>query len=113
VAPLLAGTFWTTSIYAFLTASPFIFVNVLHRTIGEVGLYCMMVIGGITVGAALSRKLTGKVSQRNAAMTGSLCCVLGASAFLVFELLHLLTIISIVAPMVLYSIGTGLMTPMR
>ena len=108
---LLAGTFCTTSIYAFLTASPFIFVNVLHRSIGEVGLYCMVVIGGITVGAGLARMLAGKVSLRNAAMTGSLCCLLGASAFLVCELLHLLTVLTVVAPMVLYSVGMGLMSP--
>ena len=108
---LLAGTFCTTSIYALLTASPFIFVNVLHRTIGEVGLYCMVVIGGITVGAALARKLAGNVSLRNAAMTGSLCCLLGASVFLVFELSHLLTVLTVVAPMVLYSVGMGLMSP--
>jgi MFS transporter, DHA1 family, multidrug resistance protein len=108
---LLAGTFCTTSIYAFLTAAPFIFVDVLHRSIGEVGLYCMVVIGGITVGAALARMLAGRMSLRNAAMTGSLCCLLGASALLVFELMHRLNVPTVVAPMVLYSVGMGLMSP--
>jgi DHA1 family bicyclomycin/chloramphenicol resistance-like MFS transporter len=108
---LLAGTFCTTSIYAFLTAAPFIFVDLLHRSIGEVGLYCMVVIGGITVGAALARMLAGRMSLRNAAMTGSLCCLLSASVLLVFELLHLLTVLTILTPMVLYSVGMGLMSP--
>jgi DHA1 family bicyclomycin/chloramphenicol resistance-like MFS transporter len=98
---LLAGTFCTTSIYAFLTAAPFIFVDVLHRSIGEVGLYCMVVIGGITVGAALARMLAGRMSLRNAAMTGSLSCLLGASALLVFELMHRLNVPMVVTPMVL------------
>jgi DHA1 family bicyclomycin/chloramphenicol resistance-like MFS transporter len=108
---LLAGTFCTTSIYAFLTAAPFIFVDVLHRSIGEVGLYCMVVIGGITVGAALARMLAGRMSLRNAAMTGSLSCLLGASALLVFELMHRLNVPMVVTPMVLYSVGMGLMSP--
>jgi DHA1 family bicyclomycin/chloramphenicol resistance-like MFS transporter len=69
------------------------------------------VIGGITVGAGLARMLAGKVSLRNAAMTGSLCCLLGASALLAFELTHLLTVLTVVAPMVLYSVGMGLMSP--
>jgi DHA1 family bicyclomycin/chloramphenicol resistance-like MFS transporter len=108
---LLAGTFCTTSIYAFLSASPFIFVDVLHRSIGEVGLYCMVVIGGITVGAALARVLAGRMSLKQAAITGSRCCLLGASALLVFELMHLLTVFTLLAPMVLYAIGMGLMSP--
>src|SRR4030088_3029800 len=71
----------------------------------------MVVIGGITVGAALARMLAGKMSLRNAAMTGSLCCLLGASVLLAFELMHLLTVLTILTPMVLYSIGMGLMSP--
>jgi len=108
---LLAGTFCTTSIYGFLTAAPFIFVDVLHRSIGEVGLYCAVVIGGITVGAALARMLAGKMSLRGAAMTGSLCSLLGAWALLVFELVHRLSVPTVVTPMVLYSVGMGLMSP--
>jgi DHA1 family bicyclomycin/chloramphenicol resistance-like MFS transporter len=108
---LLAGTFCTTSIYAFLAAAPFIFVDVLHRSIGEVGLYCMVVIGGITVGAALARMLAGRISLRSAAMAGSLCCLVGATALLGFELMHRLSVLTLLAPMVLYSIGMGLMSP--
>jgi DHA1 family bicyclomycin/chloramphenicol resistance-like MFS transporter len=108
---LLAGTFCTTSIYGFLTAAPFIFVDVLHRSIGAVGLYCMVVIGGITIGAVLARRLAGSLSLRKAAMMGSWCCLLGASAFLVFELVDRLTVLTVIAPMVLYSVGMGLMSP--
>ena len=92
-------------------ASPFIFVNVLHRSTSEVGLYCIVVIGGITVGAAFARLQAGKVSLRNAAMTGSLGCLIGALALLVFELMHLLTVFTVVAPMVLCSLGMGLVSP--
>ena len=44
-------------------------------------------------------------------MAGSLCCLVGASTLLVFELMHLLSVTTLLAPMVLYSVGMGLMSP--
>jgi len=45
------GAFTSTSFYAYLTASPFIFTQILHRPATEVGRYCLAVMSGVPIGS--------------------------------------------------------------
>ncbi len=42
---MFGGAFTSTSFYAYLTASPFIFTEMLHRPAAEIGLYYLAVMG--------------------------------------------------------------------
>ena len=108
---LIAGTLCTTSIYAFLAASPFLFIDLLHRTPSDAGLYCMIVIAGMIFGATLSRRMAGRIPVRTGALWGSGCCLAGAALLLLADLSGVLSVWTIVLPMVLYSAGVGLMSP--
>jgi DHA1 family bicyclomycin/chloramphenicol resistance-like MFS transporter len=48
---MFGGAFTTTSFYAYLTASPFIFTHMLHRPATEVGLYYLVVMSGVPIGS--------------------------------------------------------------
>ena len=50
----IGGACMSTSIYAFLSASPFLFTGLLQRPSGEVGLYYMAVVAGVTLGSWLA-----------------------------------------------------------
>ena len=108
---LIAGTLCTTSIYAFLSASPFLFVDLLHRTASEAGIYCMVVLAGMIVGATIARRTAGRIPIRSGALWGSRCCLFGAALLLAIDLAHLLSVPAIIAPMIVYSVGVGLMSP--
>jgi Bcr/CflA subfamily drug resistance transporter len=47
----------TTSMYAFIAAAPFIFVNQLHRPAYEVGVYLAVMISGVWIGSVLATRL--------------------------------------------------------
>lgn len=108
---VVAGACCTTSAYAFLSSAPFLFVDILHRSPDEVGLYCLIIIAGMAVGAVLARQLVSKLDIKTAARLGAAVCVAGAVALLIVDLVHALSVATIVAPMILYSVGMGLTSP--
>jgi len=48
---LFGGAFTSTTFFAYLTASPFIFTDMLHRPATEVGLYYLVVLAGVPIGS--------------------------------------------------------------
>ncbi|MBV8889484.1 MAG: multidrug effflux MFS transporter [Alphaproteobacteria bacterium] len=108
---LIAGSLCTTSIYAFLSASPFLFIDVLHRSAREAGTYCMVILAGLILGASLARRYAGRMPVRSGALWGSRCCLVGAGLLLLIDRAHLLSVPTIVLPMLVYSVGIGLMSP--
>jgi DHA1 family bicyclomycin/chloramphenicol resistance-like MFS transporter len=106
-----AGAFCTTSIYAFLSVAPFIFVDVLHRSPDQVGLYCLMIIAGMIIGAAVARQAVSKISIRTAARCGAAICLAGALGLLAVDLTHLLSVATVIAPMLIFSLGMGIAAP--
>ena len=47
---IVGGAFTTTSFYAFMAASPFILVDLLHEPTERVGLYYLLLMAGVAVG---------------------------------------------------------------
>jgi DHA1 family bicyclomycin/chloramphenicol resistance-like MFS transporter len=58
---MFGGAFTSTSFYAYLTASPFIFTQMLHRPATEVGLYYLAVMSGVPIGSFASSRLASRV----------------------------------------------------
>jgi DHA1 family bicyclomycin/chloramphenicol resistance-like MFS transporter len=58
---MFGGAFTSTSFYAYLTASPFIFTEILHRPATEVGLYYLAVMSGVPIGSFASSRLATRV----------------------------------------------------
>jgi DHA1 family bicyclomycin/chloramphenicol resistance-like MFS transporter len=106
------GACMSTSIYALLSASPFLFVDVLHRPAAEVGVYYMAIFVGITLGSWLASRLALRVRIERLLRLGALAGMLGAGGLLTVDLTGDLGIASMLAPMGLFAIGVGLTSPL-
>ncbi len=107
----IGGACMSTSIYAFLSASPFLFTGLLQRPPGEVGLYYMAVVAGITLGSWLASRLTGPLGIRRLLVVGASLGMASAASLLALELLHALSVASLLAAMSLFALGAGITSP--
>ena len=101
----------TTSFYGFIAAAPFIFINELHRPIGEVGVYLGLLIVGVSIGNILASRLVGRLSIEQLLLAGN-ATSLAASAVLLAAVVALRPgVFGIEALMIVYSVGAGLCSP--
>ncbi|AWN39051.1 Bcr/CflA family drug resistance efflux transporter [Methylobacterium radiodurans] len=110
-AYLVAGACAGTSLYAFLAVAPFLLVERLGRSSGEVGLDCLIVVFGMVAGAVAANRLAGRVPIRSLARTGNLVCLAGAGTLLAIDQAGLLGVISLIGPLIVYALGVGLVGP--
>jgi DHA1 family bicyclomycin/chloramphenicol resistance-like MFS transporter len=109
----------TTSLYGFLSASPFIFVNLLHRPEKEVGLYYLVMFLAVAAGAFASSRLVRRVAPRRLARLGAAVQLVGAAALLAGALFGDLSgemsgmrgVAMVLGPVVLICIGGGIAGP--
>lgn len=108
----IGGGFSTTAIYAFIGAAPFIFIDQLHRPVGEVGMYLAFNILGTWLGSLAASHLAGRAPMGRLLVTGSLLSCLGAAVFLAVVLTGHLGVAGVILPMMMLSFGAGLASPM-
>ncbi len=107
----VGGACSTTSFYAFMSASPFIFENLLHRPTQEVGLYYILLMGGVGFGSFLANRLSRILSLRQGLRWANLLTIAGAVLFVLFDVLDVLTAPSVIAAVTLFMIGAGMASP--
>jgi DHA1 family bicyclomycin/chloramphenicol resistance-like MFS transporter len=108
---LLAGACSGTSLYAFLASAPFLYIELLHRSAQEVGLFCVIVSMGMAAGALLVRLTIGRLEIRRGARLGNLVCVAGALILLGVHLAGALTVLTLTGATLLYALGVGIAGP--
>lgn len=108
---LLAGSCAGTSLYAFLAVAPFLYVEVLHRSAQEVGLFCVVVSLGMVAGAILVRFLIGRLELRQGARLGNLISVLGALLLLATHFAGMLNVATLTGATLIYALGVGISGP--
>jgi DHA1 family bicyclomycin/chloramphenicol resistance-like MFS transporter len=101
----------TTSMYAFIASAPFIFVNQLHRSVHESGIYIAFLVSGMWLGSALTSRLITKVSLDRLLIRANAVSVLAAFAFLAAVLSHHLSVPLIIGTMFLFTVGVGSASP--
>lgn len=107
----VGGGCMTTAIYAFIAAAPFIIGTELHRPLSEVGLYLGMLIIGMSVGNALTRRLIRTVSADRLLLAGAWLSILSALCLLAVVTAGLGSVASIVGLVSLFALGAGLASP--
>jgi MFS transporter, DHA1 family, multidrug resistance protein len=108
----LGGSCTTTSFYAYVTASPFIFVYQLHRPVQEVGIYYVFVFSGISLGSLAANRLIWRIAPRLLLCGADGVAVLGAATFFLAAVSGHLTVGAVVAAMMIVSIGAGAASPL-
>jgi DHA1 family bicyclomycin/chloramphenicol resistance-like MFS transporter len=107
----IGGACSTTSFYAFMSASPFIFENVLHRPTQEVGLYYVFLMGGVGLGSFGANRLSRIVNLRRGLRLANLVTIAGATLFVLLDMLDLLSGPSVTGAVTLFMIGAGMASP--
>jgi MFS transporter, DHA1 family, multidrug resistance protein len=107
----VGGACATTSIYAFLSAAPFVIPSRLHRPLHEVGLYLGLLMVGMSVGNVVTRNLIRRVSLDRLLIGANLLSLGSAAALLAVTLLGAMTIVNVMALMFLFAIGAGATSP--
>jgi DHA1 family bicyclomycin/chloramphenicol resistance-like MFS transporter len=108
---LLAGACSGTSLYAFLATAPFLYIELLHRSAQEVGLFCVIVSMGMAVGAILVRLTVGRLELRRGARLGNLVCVAGALLLMAAHFAGMLTVTTLTGATLIYALGVGIAGP--
>lgn len=101
----------TTSLYAFIGAAPFIYVNQLHRPAHEVGYYLALNILGVWFGNLTAIKLLGRIPVARLMVAGNALSCLGAAVFFVSAVSGSLSMALTVGPMLLLTYGAGIASP--
>lgn len=101
----------TTSMYAFISASPFIFVHQLHRPDYEVGIYPAIVLGGVWLGSVAATRLIPRLPIDRLAVWANLLSVLASFALLAGVLAGHLSVPTIMIPMFVFGFGAGIASP--
>jgi DHA1 family bicyclomycin/chloramphenicol resistance-like MFS transporter len=107
----VGGACSTTSFYAFMSASPFIFENVLHRPTQEVGLYYILLMGGVGTGSFLANRLSRFVTLRRGLRIANCVTIVGAALFVAFDVFDLLSGPSVTGAVTLFMVGAGMASP--
>jgi DHA1 family bicyclomycin/chloramphenicol resistance-like MFS transporter len=108
---VLGGACTTTSFYAFMAASPFILVNLLHQPAERVGLYYLLLMAGVAAGSLSANRLAGRLRPRTALRLANGFALLGASCFMLADLAGWVSVPSVIAPMVVFMVGAGMASP--
>lgn len=108
---IVAGACSGTSLYAFLSVAPFLYVDILHRNAQQVGLFCVIVSIGMAAGAFMVRLLVGRMEIRRGARLGNAISFAGALLLLAADLLGGFSVASLTATMFLYAVGVGIGGP--
>ncbi len=95
--------------YAFISASPFIFAHQLHRPGYEVCIFPAIVVAGVLIGSVGATRLIPRllIDLSALAVWANLLSVVASFAFLAAVLSGHLTVLLAIAPMFVFGIGAG------
>lgn len=106
----IGGGCATTSLYAYIAASPFIFIDQLHRPVFEVGIYLGINLAGAWLGSLFSSRAVARLTVRQVLILGNLVSCTAALVFLSAMMSGYISIASVVVPMLFYSFGSGMVS---
>ncbi len=108
---LLIITFSYGGIFAFISGSAFVFINVLNLSADQFGLCFAIAIVGYMIGTQAGGRLVGALGIVPIVGTGALICAVAGSSMLVLAMASVNTVAAILGPMVLYMAGLGMAFP--
>ena len=108
---VLGGAFTTTSFYAFMAASPFILIDLLHQPTERVGLYYLLLMAGVAAGSFLANRVAGRIRTQVALRLANSFAIAGAALFMLADLAGMLSVATVIAPVALFMVGAGMASP--
>ncbi len=107
----VGGACSTTAFYGFMSASPFIFERVLHQSTQRIGLYYLVLMGGVALGSLGANRLAGRLPVARALRIANSVCIAGASLFVLADVTDTVSVVTVLLPVVLFMVGAGMASP--
>jgi DHA1 family bicyclomycin/chloramphenicol resistance-like MFS transporter len=107
----IGGACMTTAMYAFLSASPFIFTATLHRPAEEVGFYYLLIFSGVSLGSVIANRTAGRFPARPMLLVTSLVSTASATVFFAAAVSGNLTLALTLATIILFTVSAGAASP--
>ncbi len=107
----IGGGCATTSMYAFVAAAPFVFIDELHRAPDEVGPYITVLILGVWIGSMLASRLVSRVPTRRLLIGANALSLAGALVLLAAVLTGHLSVLLVIVTMFVFTLGVGTAAP--
>ena len=104
----LAATFGFSGLWAFITASPFVLIELVGLSPGRYGLMFALMSGGFALGSFASTRLSRRIGLDQTILFGIASYVTGALILNSLAFGGVLTTLAIELPMIMMSIGCGL-----
>lgn len=108
----IAGASSTTAFYAFMAASPFIFVDVLHQPTERVGVYYLVLMLGLSLGSILANRLVMRINADRLLRAAISVAGVGAICLLAVTLTGHLSVASVLVCMFVFMLGAGTASPL-
>jgi MFS transporter, DHA1 family, multidrug resistance protein len=107
----IGGACSTTAFYGFMSASPFIFERQLNQSPERIGLYYLVLMGGVALGSFSANRVAGRISMPVALRIANLIGLAGAAAFALADITGSLSVFTVVASVFVFMIGAGMASP--
>lgn len=105
------GGLATTAVYGLFSASPFLFVQQLHRPVHEAGLFLTLLVSGLWFGSMIAVRLLRRRTARELLVRANLIGLVMAVLFLGMALLDRLSLAGVAGLMFVYALGVGVAAP--
>lgn len=108
---VLVTAFAYSGIFAFISGSSFVLIEVLGLSPDQYGLCFAAVVVGYMIGTFASGRLSSALGLDRLMLAGALIGLAGGALALALALAGILDVAAVVAPVFLFMIGAGLMLP--
>lgn len=105
------GGLATTAVYGLFSASPFLFVQQLHRPVHEAGLFLTLLVSGLWFGTMIALRLLRRHAAHDLLVRANLIGLVMAVLFLGMALLDRLSLAGVAGLMFVYALGVGVAAP--
>lgn len=100
-----------SGLFAFISGSSFVFIEVLGLAPNLFGFCFATAVGGYVAGTILSGRLTLRLGIERMVRAGTTTCAAGGLAMAALSLAGVESVWSVLAPMVVYMVGVGMVMP--
>lgn len=107
----IGGCCSSTSMYAYFSASPFIFTEVLHRPVQDLGIAQMFVAMSFAIGSFSSSRLLRRFGMSRVARQGNLVMLAGACEILLMQVTGQLNVFTFMPGILIGAMGSGYASP--
>ena len=104
----LAATFGFCGIWAFITASSFVLIDLIGLSPGRYGVMFALMSGGFAIGSFASARVSQRIGIDRTIICGIALYVVGAASLNGFAFAGILTVMAIEVPTIMMSAGHGL-----